>query len=436
MDVKLLLQIMGRQWLVEREAALRWMELYELAVAGKLDNTLRDAVRADGAGVQAFTEGGPFAHTAFAAGRVVMAPMSTWDAKTFKGFDGAQVAVIPLSGPLMKADWCGEYGTESMRKLVQQATATQSVHTVLLALDTPGGTVAGTEQMAQAVAAVAGAGKRSIAMVDELAASAGYWIASAADEVVLAGNTAMVGSIGTMVSMVDNTEAMKSRGVVLREYYATASTDKNAAYNEAIKGNGKLLIEQVLDPLNNAFMAQVRQARKVDATDSRGVLTGKVFIGQQAIDAGLADRIATMDSVIEGALMAGPKRATQSIFFSKTNIKTTEMGGNTLTLEDLKAQHPALYKAAFTEGVEAERDRVGSWMAWMGTDADAATKGIESGKPISATQQQQFIVKLNSRDMGKGLETTAPGAVVTGEEGRTPTQKEAEEAAFAKAIGL
>ena len=330
----------------------------------------------------------------FAESSVIMAPQGSWDMADFKGFDGADVAVINLSGPIMKNDYCGSFGTASIANLVKMASNTQSVHTILLLIDSPGGTVDGTSSLAQTLQA---SSKRTIAASDGYICSAAYWIGSSCDELWAMSDTDVIGSIGTMCTLVDNTEAMKTRGVVVREFYATASTDKNKAFTDAQKGNGKALVSEMLDPINDIFINAVRANRgtKIDS----GVLTGKTYLGKEAVNKGLADGVKSIDEMMKYAMQrpmnAGMKST--SVYTTKSNIKNMEIN----SVEALRANYGPLCtemeKAAAKAAVETERDRVAAYMEYADVDLKAAKEGIASGNNPS----QKFFAEMSRKAMSK-----------------------------------
>lgn len=254
----------------------------------------------------------------FASDKIITAPIDAWspEAEAFNGFEGAEVAVIPLDGPLMKADFCGWYGTASLLSFFQLAENTDSVKTIVLKVDSPGGTVDGTQAFADAVAA---SSKKTIAIVDNMMCSAAYWIGSACDEIIATSNTDITGSIGTMASWYDRTEFLQKNGIVLREFTATKSKDKNKAFNDANKGDGKLLVQTMLDPLNSEFLDAVTANRegKIDLKNE-DVLTGKTYTSKDALKFGLIDKIMPMDAALNYALQTAQKNSpTQKLFNMK-----------------------------------------------------------------------------------------------------------------------
>jgi ClpP class serine protease len=163
--------------------------------------------------------------------------------------------------------------------------------------------VFGTEQLASEVANFeAKYGKALAAYIDGQACSAAYWVASQAPKIFLAGSSTEVGCIGTMITLVDDSKMKDTMGVRTVMVRATDSFNKNQAFIDAQSGDVVALQTEILDPLNNAFLAAVKKGRKkaespLNTTEMQQgvpvVLTGKTYYGKTAIDIGLADEIAT-----------------------------------------------------------------------------------------------------------------------------------------------
>jgi signal peptide peptidase SppA len=285
------LNIYNKPWLIEPQSALNLLELWERVISR--ETTWR-------AESEESHEGYFQIQKLFANSDVVFAPIDTYQAKSFKGFDGANVAVIPVQGPLMKQDFCGDFGTATLANLFRLAENTRSVESIVLMIDSPGGTVDGTASFANAIK---NSKKPTVAAVDGLAASAAYWLASSADEIIASSKTDVVGSIGTMVSWRDTTKMYENNGVVLRQYYATKSVDKNRAFNEANAGDGRMLVQEMLDPINNEFLSAVKNNRagKLDL-QTEDVLTGKTYVASKAKQTGLIDNIMSFDNAVKRSI--------------------------------------------------------------------------------------------------------------------------------------
>ena len=294
MDIKVGLSIYNKPWLIEPNAGLQLLDYWEKMMDQKIPFDYRQFKSESEE-----TEGPSFSELKqkfFALDNTVVAPTNRWDLKSFKGFEGAGVAIIPVSGPLMKADFCGDFGTANLANMHKLASQSASVHTIIKVIDSPGGTVDGTQDFANTVK---NSPKNTITLVDGLCASAAYWIGSAAKEMFAIVDTSIIGSIGTMCSWYDKSQYYEQMGIVLREYYATRSTDKNRAFNEANKGLPKMLIQETLNPLNNVFLQSVeaQRAGKIDLA-KEDVLTGKTYISNDATSNGLIDGVKTLEEVI------------------------------------------------------------------------------------------------------------------------------------------
>lgn len=210
------------------------------------------------------------------------------------------VAVINISGVMMKEDyidyWEYKYyiGTATIARIIGEADAAENISGIVLVLDSPGGSVDGTETLANAIKNTS---TPIVSHVDFMAASACYWVASQADSIVMGGETSMVGSIGTMITVM-NADGFYSRfGITIHKVRATKSVDKNRATDEAKEGQYELIRSELLDPLNQVFMAAVKNGRRGKINlKTEDVLTGKMYVGQAAVNAGLADGIGTIET--------------------------------------------------------------------------------------------------------------------------------------------
>lgn len=243
----------------------------------------------------------------FAAAGVVVAPDNSYDLRNnFAGFDGAKIAVIPIEGAIMKYDSCGWLGTNSYRNITKMAENTPSVETIIFLIDSPGGSVNGTEALASDIKA---SKKRTIALADGMMASAAYWIGSSCKEVYATTASTLIGSIGTMITVQDKESAQKYSK--MHTFYATDSTEKNKAYELATTGDGKMIIEQLLDPLNNVFVSSVKSSRPAIAGHENETLKGQVYLADKAKALGLIDGIQTLQQ-----LTAATKQVTSKSNFN------------------------------------------------------------------------------------------------------------------------
>lgn len=320
MDIKVGLSIYNKAWLIEPSAALSLLDYWERAVRGESVFSM-DVLKGFKEDEETNYEAQEKIDKFFASNGVIVAPTSYGAMQRFEGFEGSRTAIIPLRGPLMKADYCGDFGTVKMKQLLNKARNTSSVETIILNIDSPGGTVSGTEAFAQEVEAAAKE-KNVITFVDDMMCSAAYWCGAPADEIVAGSESAIIGSIGTMSSWYDYTKALEEEGIVLHEYYATRSKDKNKVFSEAEKGNSKLLIQEHLDPMNDIFLKNVQRYRghKLNL-DNEDVLTGKLYNANKAKEYGLIDGIASLEDTLNTAMEMAPKKKKKHYAMSTNNIR-------------------------------------------------------------------------------------------------------------------
>lgn len=208
------------------------------------------------------------------------------------------IAVIPVKGVMLKEDLddgCGYFvaGSQTIGRRIEEADKHPNIKGTILVMDGPGGTVDGTEALADVIKNTS---KPVVAFVDGMIASAHYFVASSADHIILENNSASAGSIGTMVSIVDYQPYFESLGVKFHDIVSNLSSDKNKAYYQALAGNYDPIKEELLDPHAGNFINYVKANRPSVKEEA---LTGLHFIAQQAITMGLADEIGSFDRAIE-----------------------------------------------------------------------------------------------------------------------------------------
>lgn len=264
--------------------------------------------------------------------------------------DPGSIAMIPLSGPIMKEDNCGDAGTATRAEQIKQAAANPNIQAILLKIDSPGGAVDGTQQLADVIKSVK---KPVVAFVDGMMASAALWIGSAADEIIASTPQDIVGSIGTMISFADMRGALEAQGVKFHEIYADKSSDKNGIFKAALNGDYKPLKEELLNPLNEAFIKAVKTNRKGKFdVEKENIFTGKTYMAKDAIAHGLVDSIGTLDMAIARAkelASATTKQTNSSINATTETMKIKSTYNNIIASLKAKFNIEATEETVMTE---------------------------------------------------------------------------------------
>lgn len=290
----------------------------------------------------------------------ILAASGSKSNSSFSNAEKGSIAVVDLQGPMMKHDQaCGPAGTATIAGWIKQADANPNIDGIVLKVDSPGGTVDGTEELARVIKATR---KPIVGFIDGMAASASYWAVSQCDEIIASGKTSTIGSIGVMSSFSDWKPVLEKNGVKFHEAYATLSTEKNKPFRDAAQGDYTSLVAE-LDSINNIFHSTIRTARP-GAKDA--VYNGAHYLSAEAKKLGLIDKIGTMDDAVKAIRQ-------------KTN--STKMS-NTKNL----AAYPALCNAlGFTEGFET-------------TD-----EGAHLSEESLATLEAQLVAGANSFNQLGGL---------------------------------
>ena len=212
------------------------------------------------------------------------------------------VAILPIEGVIAKrmnmfTQISGGTSSQMAAAALQQALSDQTVHSIILAIDSPGGTVDGTQVLADAVLAARSSGKAIVTLGSGTMCSAAYWIGSAAQAVYIADSTTAVGSIGVVATHQDVSKAQENEGIKTTEI--TAGKYKRIASNYApLSADGRKTIQEQLDYTYSIFVDAVAKNRNVSPAAALAMADGRIFQGQQAIDAGLVDGITSMDALI------------------------------------------------------------------------------------------------------------------------------------------
>jgi signal peptide peptidase SppA len=213
-----------------------------------------------------------------------------------------RVAVVPLEGVIAKrmnifSRISGGVSTQLFQRDILAAADDPEAHSIVVLVDSPGGTVDGTQAAMQAIRA-AREQKQVVVVVDGLGASAAYWIASAAERIYIVDDTTEVGSIGVVASHQDWSRYEENLGVKTTEI--TAGKYKRIASEHApLTQEGRASIQDQVDQIYTIFVNDVAANRGRDVeTVLKDMADGRLFIGRKAVEAGLVDGIRSLQAVI------------------------------------------------------------------------------------------------------------------------------------------
>jgi signal peptide peptidase SppA len=220
------------------------------------------------------------------------------------------VAVLPLMGVLahrmnMITDASGGTSMQKFGQQFDELVNDDSIGAIVLDVDSPGGTVAGTDELADKMFAARGR-KPVIAVANTLMASAAYWIGTAADEVVIT-PSGDVGSVGVAAVHISTAEADKMAGIETTVLTSGKFKGEDNPF-EPLTDEARENIQERLDAEHDRFVAAVARHRGVSASVVRSKFgQGRVLQAEPALAAGMVDRIDTFENVLAGLMGRGAK---------------------------------------------------------------------------------------------------------------------------------
>jgi signal peptide peptidase SppA len=215
------------------------------------------------------------------------------------GFQRAdKIAIINLDGVLSRylnlfSILFGGTSTAQVEQDFRAAIEDPTVSGILLLINSPGGSVDGSVELASAIYAARGT-KPITALIDGTGASAAYWVASSADKVLMRSPTGVTGSIGVIASHFDFSQREKQSGLTVTEI-ASAPSKNILSSHAPLSPEGRAEIERQVGFLHSQFVSDMTRNRGKSA---QAWATGAIFFGQEAVSNGLADGFASVDDVI------------------------------------------------------------------------------------------------------------------------------------------
>lgn len=211
------------------------------------------------------------------------------------------VAILPLRGVIanrmnLMSDISGGTSSEGFGKAFDAAVADSGVKAIVIDVDSPGGVVSGTDELSGKIFAARGK-KPIIAHVNPQAASAAYWVATAADEMVL-NPSAEVGSIG-VVGVHDDVSAALEKAGVKRTLMTAGEFKGEMASFRPLSEEARQHQQERIDAYHDQFVRAVARNRNVsESTVRENFGRGRMVMAADAVARGMADSIATLEETL------------------------------------------------------------------------------------------------------------------------------------------
>ncbi len=327
------------------------------------------------------------------------------------------VALFELDGLMMKhaSSFSGTASTTALRHQLRNGARDDKVQKGLLKIDSPGGTVAGTKDLADDVAAFAKV-KPIVAYIEDLGASAAYWVASQTTK-IYANATALVGSIGTYAVICDYSAQAAMIGVKVHVVRSAQFKGEGVEGTEVTAAHLAEAQDRI-DALNEFFVQGVSIGRKMAIGKVREIADGRVHVGEKARAIGLIDGVRSLDDVFVELQSIGKPRQSQT----RVSLSTKERKTMSTVTDDPQAteQTPATPKAATPPPLPAAASYADIVAACPGADAaficaqQAASATVDQARKGWMTAQQDQNVALKKDLESARAQAAKPGVTPLG----------------------
>jgi len=281
----------------------------------------------------------------------------------WKGTTDDAVAVVRVSGiitggPSAMPLFGAMAGAEGIVSQLRRAERDDSVKVILLRIDSPGGTAAGSEEVYSEVMRIRG-NKKVVASMGDVAASGGYYIASAADRIV-ANEATMTGSIGVIMEYINWSGLMERYGVRGETITGGKYKDTPSMFR-AMRPDERELLQAMVKDVHEQFIEAVAKGRGMGVEQVRKLADGRVMTGRQAKSNGLVDDLGGFRTAIGIAAKLGGIKGEPTVKFMGATTLLGALTGEYETFGGEQALRTALEQQQLeaAAGLLLRRDLMG-----------------------------------------------------------------------------
>lgn len=205
------------------------------------------------------------------------------------------VAIVDMIGPVMKyGDWWS-YGGIEVANALRAADNNPNIIGSVFNVDSPGGAVSAASPFVE----FGKVKKKTVVGIGDQVLSLGYLAMCAVSDYKMADNdmSASFGSVGVVMTAIDRRKYMEDMGYVFHEVYPDESEHKNEAWNLMLQGKYDMIKKEDLSPMAIRFQEIVKGSCP-NLKEAIGVLTGKTFGANKALEYGMIDAIGSLDQAV------------------------------------------------------------------------------------------------------------------------------------------
>lgn len=212
-------------------------------------------------------------------------------------FGGPRIGVVHIQGVILDA--------RPVLKHLNRYREDPSIQAILVRIESPGGAVAPSQEIYREIRRIREeTPKKVVASMGSVAASGGYYIASAADKVVANPGT-ITGSIGVIMELADLSPLLEKVGVRSQVIKSGPFKDTGSVFRPMTPEDRKVL-QELIDNVYQQFIEAVAEGRGMDVETVRRLADGRVYSGAQALELGLVDALGNFEDAVRlAAELAG-----------------------------------------------------------------------------------------------------------------------------------
>ncbi|MDO9476906.1 MAG: signal peptide peptidase SppA [Pseudohongiella sp.] len=227
-----------------------------------------------------------------------------------------QVGVIVAQGTIMPGEQApGIIGADSTVELIRQAQQNDAIRSVVLRIDSPGGSAIASEEIRAALVQLQQSGKPVVVSMGGTAASGGYWIAATADE-IWASPATITGSIGVIGMIPTFEDALAYLGVGVDGVGTTALSRAGDPLN-GLDDTMQIIYQSSVEDAYRRFLQLVADGRNMSVPEVDAIAQGRVWTGEQALGLGLVDSLGDLEQAINAAAQLAGLNVWQSVYLQR-----------------------------------------------------------------------------------------------------------------------
>ncbi len=238
---------------------------------------------------------------------LAIAGLAGGDGGEMWGGFGDKVGVITIAGVITSADQEGTFGgvtlgARSIMAQIRAAAKDDSIKAVVLRVDSPGGGASASQEIHGEVVKLADE-KPVVVSMGGMAASGGYYVSAAADE-IYANPATLTGSIGVIMNTMQYQDMLGKLGVEMGALTTGPYKDTGSPVRP-MRDDEREMMQGMLDNIYEQFVRDVAAGRDMSEADVKKIADGRVLTGEQALDAGLVDKLGNYYDAIAAAAELG-----------------------------------------------------------------------------------------------------------------------------------